>query len=157
MEEQPKSKRGRPPKNPVLLVDNPNARNVRNYRARKKAEDEAKYLQEQRKYKAHYNLHWKTIQAEQPVYNDPPYQYREPEPQQSNDDEGSNKDEDKDESVSVKSSEELDKMIDEALEQTEADVEIGKNYEKNRKKRERKKALKKGNKIPTEDEVELDN
>ena len=40
---------------------------------------------------------------------------------------------------------------------TEADVERGKNYEKNRKKRERKKSLKKGNKIPTEDEVELDN
>ena len=55
-QEQPtKSRRGRPPKNPEDYAPNPNARNVRAYRQRKKEQDNEKYREDQRKYKAHYN------------------------------------------------------------------------------------------------------
>ena len=160
MEEQPtKSKRGRPPKNPAEYALNPNARNVRAYRARKKEQDDEKYRQDQRTYKEHYNKNWEQIKAEQPVYNDPPYEYRKPKTQQTDYDENSDKNSDtnsdtnsdKDDAVSVKSSEQLDEMINEALEEITEDVLKGKNYEKNKKKRERKKQEKKKNKIPSDE------
>ena len=163
MEEQPtKSRRGRPPKNPEDYAPNPNARNVRAYRARKKEQDDEKYREEQRKYKTHYNKNWEEIKAQQPIYNDPPYEYRKPETQQTNDDNDSNTNSDKDENVSVKSSEQLDKMIDDTLDEIEQELdkgitqEKGKHYVKNSKRRQRQKQEKKKNKIP-QDEVELDN
>ena len=151
-EQQTKSRRGRPPKNPEDYAPNPNARNVRAYRQRKKEQDDEKYREDQRKYKTHYNKNWEEIKAQQPVYNDPPYEYRKPETQQTKDDNDSNKTSDTDENVSVKSSEELDKMIDDALDEVKDELDKGKNYLKNKKKRERQKALKKGNKIPQDDE-----
>ena len=68
-------RRGRPRKIELELVINPNSIAVRNFRERKRLENEGKLLEEQRVYKNYYNKEWKTIRANKPDYsNDPPYE-----------------------------------------------------------------------------------
>ena len=158
-------RRGRPPLPKDRLADNPNAANVRAYRARKKAADEAKYLQDQRVYSAHYNQHFKEIRAAKPDYSgDPIYnQYKPAQPEGS----------EPDETVSVHSDEdpadtpppspsvtgpgeggeggeggELDAQLDEEIANAQKDNDHSR--KKNKKRREKIKALLKGNKMPAD-------
>ena len=66
--QEPK-RRGRPRKADSEIVINPNANAVRAYRERKRAENEAKLLEEQRAYKNMYNKEWKTIRANKPDHS----------------------------------------------------------------------------------------
>ena len=68
-------RRGRPKKADSELVINSNSIAVRNFRERKRLENEGKLLEEQRVYKNMYNKEWKTIRANKPDYsNDPSYE-----------------------------------------------------------------------------------
>ena len=120
---QETKRRGRPRKAESELVNNPNSIAVRNYRARKRAENETKLLEEQRVYKNMYNKEWKNIRDNKPDYKstDPTYEelvserynrHKAPEQDKDDDkdsdknsDENSDNTKDKDDSVSVKSSE----------------------------------------------------
>ena len=85
-------RRGRPRKADTEYTNNPNANAVRAYRERKRAENEAKLIEEQRVYKNHYNKNWKDIREAKPDYKstDPTYEelaearYNKPEPEPEN-------------------------------------------------------------------------
>ena len=136
---------------------------MRNLRAKRRLENEQKYLQENRVNSKHYNYKWKDIQEAKPDYSsDPSYEelqkkkQEEKEAQQNNSDNNSNNNDDKSIDVSVKLPDVDDAldddMIDEALDEVEK--ELTKQQRKNKKRREKVKQLKKGNKI-TEDETPL--
>ena len=151
-------RRGRPKKAESEFVINPNSIAVRNFRERKRLENEGKLLEEQRVYKNMYNKEWKTIRANKPEYsNDPPYEelaserynrHQAPQPD-NNDDKDSDKDSDKtddsDKDDSVKSSEQLNKILDDALD--DISTVLSKNQKKNKKRRDKLAQQKKGNKI----------
>ena len=151
-------RRGRPKKAESELVINPNSIAVRNFRERKRLENEDKLLEGQRVYKNMYNKEWETIRANKPDYsNDPAYEElasaRYNRPPVNNDDKDSDKTDDKDsdktddpdDSVSVKSSEQLNKILDDALDNIS--TELSKNQKKNKKRRDKLTQQKKGNKI----------
>ena len=154
-------RRGRPKKAESELVINPNSIAVRNFRERKRLENEDKLLEEQRVYKNFYNKEWKTIRANKPDYcNDPPYEelaserYNKHQAHRpdNNDDKDSDKDSDKtddkddsDKDDSVKSSEQLNKILDDALD--DISTVHSKNQKKNKKRRDKLAQQKKGNKI----------
>ena len=131
---------------------------MRNLRAKRRLDNEQKYLQENRVLSKHYNEKWSEIREAKPDYsNDPTYeelQKRKQETQQNESDNDSNNDDDKSIDVSVKLPDIddvlEDDMIDEALDEVEK--ELTKQQKKNKKRREKVKQLKKGNKI-TEDET----
>ena len=166
--QEPK-RRGRPRKDVSKLATNPTANAVRAYRERKRAENEANLLEEQRVYKNMYNREWKNIRENKPDYSkDRSYEelvserynkYKAPEPDRDSDknsDTDSDKTEDKDDAMSVKSSEQLENILNEALQEVTEEIEKGRNYEKNKKKRMRKKQEKKKNKITEEEALEED-
>ena len=132
---------------------------MRNLRAKRRLDNEQKYLQENRVNSKHYNEKWKEIQEAKPDYsNDPPHEelqkrkqeeQEQPEGETPTDDNNSNNDDDKSIDVSVKLPDIDDvlddDMIDEALDEVEK--ELTKQQRKNKKRREQMKQLKKGNKI----------
>ena len=156
--QEPK-RRGRPRKTDSELTNNPNANNVRAYRERKRLENEAKLLEDQRVYKNMYNKEWETIRANKPDYSkDRSYEelsserynkHKAPEP-----DSNSDTNSDKDDSVSVKSSEQLENILNEAVDEDKQ--ELTKQQRKNLKRRNRLKQLKKGNKITEADTLHED-
>ena len=136
---------------------------MKNLRAKRRLDNEQKYLQENRVLSKHYNEKWSEIREAKPDYsNDPTYEelqkrkQEEQETQQNESDNDSNNDDDKSIDVSVKLPDIddvlEDDMIDEALDEVEK--ELTKQQRKNKKRREKVKQLKKGNKI-TEDETPL--
>ena len=133
---------------------------MRNLRAKRRLENEQKYLQENRVNSKHYNNKWSEIREAKPDYsNDPSYEElqkrkqeeteKQPEDETPIDDNNSNNDDDKSIDVSVKLPDIDDvlddDMIDEALDEVEK--ELTKQQRKNKKRREQMKQLKKGNKI----------
>ena len=161
---QETKRRGRPRKAASELVNNPNSNAVRAYRERKRLENETKLLEDQRVYKNMYNKEWETIRANKPDYKstDPTYEelvserynrYKAQEPDRD-DDKDDDKNSDTDEAVSVKSSEQLENILNEAVD--EVKQELTKQQRKNLKRRNRLKQLKKGNKITEADTLHED-
>ena len=137
---------------------------MRNLRAKRRLDNEQKYLQENRVNSKHYNEKWSEIREAKPDYsNDPSYEElqkrkqeeteKQPEDETPIDDNNSNNDDDKSIDVSVKLPDVDDDMIDEALDEVEK--ELTKQQRKNKKRREKLKQLKKGNKITAEDNTPL--
>ena len=135
---------------------------MRNLRAKKRLDNEQKYLEENRVTSKHYNKNWAGIRESKPDYSgDPTYEElqerKQAETQQPDSgdesDKESNKEFDIGDSVSVKITlPDVDATLDddlivEAL--AEVDQELTKKQRKNRMKRERKKQERKKNKIPS--------
>ena len=129
---------------------------MRNLRAKRRLDNEQKYLQENRVNSKHYNEKWSEIREAKPDYsNDPSYEelqkrkqeeQKQPEDETPIDDNDSNKDDDKSIDVSVKLPDIDDvlddDMIDEALDEVEK--ELTKQQRKNKKTERTNEAAQEG-------------
>ena len=131
---------------------------MRNLRAKKRLDNEQKYLEENRVTSKHYNKNWAGIRESKPDYSgDPTYEElqerKQAETQQLDSDKDSNIDDDNNTVVSVKITlPDVDETLDDDLLNValaEVEQELTKKQRKNRMKRERKKQEKKKNKIPS--------